>query len=423
MFRSKNNCERYEEIPIQLDTPITLPVNGARQSKTGHNFTMNDRSSYFDWYNAYFMVGFVVNKLADGGAFGAGDRIAMINNAASLINQLTVKQNGKMIYDCNNLHRFVNVKTIIEMSKDYIETTGTDEFIYPDTSDTAEHRSDQAGYNIGFAIRKGLIQGGNLISVRIPLNRFSFFEALEQNMLPPSQIQIGVQLTDDNELIFKHGADDARVVVKKLELWVPRMEFNSKGIELVAKNYMKPTKWTYLREMIQESGSSQQIEQTFRITSGVKTPKHVFIYLQRTDKSGSQTQNPHLLDTFKLNAADTNCSLQSARLEVGNGVFYPETEYSSNDMSRIFKDVLNYTYKTNDKNTGSLLNRSNFESLFGLVYFNLEYQKEDVTNDPKQLTLRCRLNTLPTARYKIYALVMYDEDVVIDSIGNELIII
>ena len=108
---------------------------------------------------------------------------------------------------------------------------------------------------------------------------------------------------------------------------------------------------------------------------------------------------------------------------MGNGIFYPENEYSSNDMSRIFRDVINYAYKSNDKNTGSLLNRINFQTLFGMVHFNLEYQKDDVSIDPKELTLRCRLSALPTARYKIYALVIYNEDVVIDSVGNDLIII
>ena len=38
-------------------------------------------------------------------------RIAMINDAASLIADMQVKQNGKTVYDSNNLYRVTNIKT------------------------------------------------------------------------------------------------------------------------------------------------------------------------------------------------------------------------------------------------------------------------------------------------------------------------
>ena len=56
MFRSPKYCDRYEYIPIQLDTPITTPGAGVTQQKNGYQFTINDRSSYFDWFNAFLNV-------------------------------------------------------------------------------------------------------------------------------------------------------------------------------------------------------------------------------------------------------------------------------------------------------------------------------------------------------------------------------
>ena len=58
MFRSLEYCDRYEYIPIQLDTPITIPGANVAQRKNRYQFTINDRSSYFDWFNAYFEVDF-----------------------------------------------------------------------------------------------------------------------------------------------------------------------------------------------------------------------------------------------------------------------------------------------------------------------------------------------------------------------------
>lgn len=422
MFRSLEYCERIEDATIYLDTPITFPVDGAHQKKTNYSFTINDRSSFFDWYNGYFEVSFKVNKLADGGNYGDGDKIAMINNAASLISDIRIQQNGKTVYDCNNLHKAINIKSLIEMSTNYADTIGTNQYFALDTTLAAESDSAAANFNKGFAFRKQIIQNNNELNVMIPLNNYSFFEGLEQNLLPPSQIKITVQLNEDDELIFKAAAaDDGRVVITRLVLWIPRLRFNAAGQKYVMENYMQPTSWTYLREMVQQSGSSKLREQVFRISAAIQNPKHVFVYLQRTNKSNSQTRNPLLLDTFKINVADNNAWLDTARLEVGNGIFYPETEYNSNNKTRIFKDVVNYAFKQNNKDTAPLLNRINFDDLFGMLHFNLSYQK-DTIDDPKEINLRITTNIQATNDYTIYTLVLYEQKVIVNTIGNELVI-
>jgi hypothetical protein len=110
MFRSKQYCERYEPTPIQLDTTlITILANNASQQKNGYSFTLNDRSSYFDWFNGYFGVNLKINKLADGANYDSANQIVVINNVASLIDQLVIEQNGKIVYDYNNLYKVVNV--------------------------------------------------------------------------------------------------------------------------------------------------------------------------------------------------------------------------------------------------------------------------------------------------------------------------
>ena len=119
-------------------------------------------------------------------------------------------------------------------------------------------------------------------------------------------------------------------------------------------------------------------------------------FFQKSDKMNSQDNNPYLFDTFKLNAADDNCHVQSARLTVGNGIYYPEVEYSYDNIVRIFKAVNNYAYKQNDKNTGSLLNLKNFKELYGILFFNIAYKNEtdNITNDPKEIILNYKLNAV-----------------------------
>ena len=81
------------------------------KKKTGYKFTINDRTSFFDWYNGYFEVRFQLQKLADGAGYAAADRITVTNGSHSLIKHLMIKSAGKIVYDTDNLHNVV-IQTI-----------------------------------------------------------------------------------------------------------------------------------------------------------------------------------------------------------------------------------------------------------------------------------------------------------------------
>ena len=129
--------------------------------------------------------------------------------------------------------------------------------------------------------------------------------------------------------------------------------------------FQNQTKRTYLRERYSTSAPTGN-SGDFRISTSIDRVTHVFVYFQR-NKTNSMTHNPYIFDTFKLNAGDNNSSLATCRLECGNGVFYPELDYDSESLSRIFYDLMNYSWKKNDYNTGTQLNIENFNSLYGLI--------------------------------------------------------
>ena len=76
------------------------------------------------------------------------------------------------------------------------------------------------------------------------------------------------------------------------------MFFNSDDLNFVKNNHTK-TDWVYLREMVQISQDSEQREATFNITSGVKQPKHIFVYLQRTEDNRIKNTTHIFLIHFK----------------------------------------------------------------------------------------------------------------------------
>ena len=131
--------------------------------------------------------------MADGAGYAAADMISVINGAHSLIDHMTIKSAGKIIYDTNNLHKVAFLENVLEFSDGYSISVAA-----------------AANANTGFAALRALTQanqndgngGAKTVSTIIPLNRYSFFEELEDEMLVPMQLELNLQLQDDNELIF-----------------------------------------------------------------------------------------------------------------------------------------------------------------------------------------------------------------------------
>ena len=219
-FRTSEYLQRNELIRYQLNNVIQIPDATQHQQKSGYKFTINDRSSIYDWYNAYFEVQFQLQKLADGTAYADADRITVINGAHSLINHLTIKSAGKIVYDTNNLHKVTFVKNLLEYSDDFSRSVAKNSFWY---LDVVNDDMTAAG-NSGFEARRNLTVDKKDINVIIPLNRYSFFEELYDKMLEPMQLEFGVELQDDAELIYKGAGPAAgRAVVNRFLLWVPRL--------------------------------------------------------------------------------------------------------------------------------------------------------------------------------------------------------
>ena len=86
---------------------------------------------------------------------------------------------------------------------------------------------------------------------------------------------------------------------------------------------------------------------------------------------------------------------------------------------------MSYGMRKNDYNTGTQLNLSNYNGLYPIIFFDLSYQAERVTRDPKQLIFRYKLkgNSANDSPFNVHAIVLYDETVVIDKLGNELVIV
>ena len=132
--------------------------------------------------------------------------------------------------------------------------------------------------------------------------------------------------------MFQAGAD-CRVIVKRLQLYIPKLTFNSEGQKLYLENYLKPYKWTYLNEVVHISNNLQQQTGHYRITTAISKPRHVFVWAIKTASINAQTANPFIYDTFAAGANVSRCYL-----EVGSGNEYPDFHYKpSTDLTRVLE--------------------------------------------------------------------------------------
>ena len=193
-------------------------------------------------------------------------------------------------------------------------------------------------------------------------------------MLPSGRLELNIEFESDANLIWQ-GADNCRVVLTKLQLIVPRITFNSEGQSLYMSKFLKPYKWTYLRENIERSNSKTQRAGYFKISSGISKPRHVFVFIINDAEIDSQTSNPFLYNT--LSVSTNPRTLQNCHLEVGNGQEYPEAHYTpSTELSRVYRDLLKYVHKNSEFSEGSLLNLSNFQLLFSFINFDLTNRRK-----------------------------------------------
>ena len=209
-----------------------------------------------------------LQKKADGDGFSAADRITMINGSHSLIKHMVIKSAGKIIYESDNINRITNAKNLLEYSNDFSKSVAKGSFWYLDTDGTTTNT------NTGFEARRILTQaaqnngggGAKSINMIIPLKRYGFFEELKDQTLPPVPLTIELTLNDDDELIHKAaGVDDGRVVVTELDLWLPKMTPKDDAYGEFVKDFLKPTKWVYMRDLYNQSANKRTVENRFRL--------------------------------------------------------------------------------------------------------------------------------------------------------------
>lgn len=201
-------------------------------------------------------------------------------------------------------------------------------------------------------------------------------------------------------------------------LWVPKMLFNSEGAAKFLSDYLKPhTCMAYLKERIETSPVLQARQGTFRLTSSISRPRHVFIWILNSAKLNDQKENPFVFNTYNIANGGT---ISDCQLELSNGVFYPtERLKPGTELIKTYRTLMGYGKQFNSYFTAPIIDVESFKNLYGILYFDLTNQESSMKNSETKIEFRYTLNDAPNAEFFIQALILHEEKLSVDVINGK----
>ena len=139
---------------------------------------------------------------------------------------------------------------------------------------------------------------------------------------------------------------------------------------------------------------------------------------------GAQTANIFVFDTNSIGG--NNVHFSRAQLVVNNSKYYPELPIDANEKNNFYRALMDYNGSYTDNNIcGSLINRDNFDKLFGVLYFDLRKQDDGLINASVTLNFNYKLSDSPDAaanQYRINVLILRENEIELAQVGSKLLV-
>ena len=312
----------------------------------------------------------------------------------------------------------------MEMSNEYINTSGKRMFMFPSLKDgtdikkytmdstTSTVKSDNGAYNANY--HKRMILTKSTIDMIIPLNAMEFFQSMKNIIIPPSKVEITIDIEQDDILLYRSGGNDGKIIIKNIFLCYEKLTLSAANRLLYTKFLSSQQTINFYRESIVFQTSLKNREKNIILYETISKPRELFVWFSFTENRTGRQDN----DSFQI---DTNSmAIVNATIVINDNIYVPMTPYNCSTRSiQAYNELLKYL---NDKNKreSTFIDYELFKTKYMILYFDL---KKSITNTLRnsycKIEFKYILKDEMASEYTIYSLMLHEDQYKISLINGK----
>ena len=286
-------------------------------------------------------------------------------------------------------------------------------WVKDENTGAAEIRVAQDAFNNGFKIRRDYIitspNTNGKFSFKIPLKHFLGFCEDYKKILYGMQQKLTLTRTNDNNAIFRTGADEGEVYLERIRWFMPHVipsdAYRLQLDKIIEKKEKIPVGYRMLQcDSSQVPATSTNFTWRLGVKSSPDIPRFIIVGFQ-TDKNNSQAFNPAIFDN--LNVRNIYVTLNAKR--------YPDTDYDNdfteNHFSRLYGDAALFRkkfYNMDELVSNCGINPQEYKTIYPLFVFDVTKQSEKLKTSVSDIHIKASFGNNPGINTMAYAVIISD---------------
>ena len=341
--------------------------------------------------------------------------VTLINNAMMyLFSDVRFHLASHEIEVLQNPGHATTILGLLKYPDDFNKSFGMNQlWVKDENTGAAEIRVAQAIFNKGFAIRRDYIitspNTNGKFSFKIPLKHFLGFCEDYKKILYGMQQKLTLTRTNDNNAIFRTGADEGEVYLERIRWFMPHVipsdAYRLQLDKIIEKKEKIPVGYRMLQcDSSQVPATSTNFTWRLGVKSSPDIPRFIIVGFQ-TDKNNSQAFNPAIFDN--LNVRNIYVTLNAKR--------YPDTDYDNdfteNHFSRLYGDAALFRkkfYNMDELVSNCGINPQEYKTIYPLFVFDVTKQSEKLKTSVSDIHIKASFGNNPGNNTMAYAVIISD---------------
>ena len=341
--------------------------------------------------------------------------VTLINNAMMyLFSDVRYHLASHEIEVLQNPGHATTILGLLKYPDDFNKSFGMNQlWVKDENTGAAEIRPAQDAFNKGFVIRRDYIitspDTNGKFSFKIPLKHFLGFCEDYKKILYGMQQKLTLTRTNDNNAIFRTGADEGEVYLERIRWFMPHVipsdAYRLQLDKIIEKKEKIPVGYRMLQcDSSQVPATSTNFTWRLGVKSSPDIPRFIIVGFQ-TDKNNSQAFNPAIFDN--LNVRNIYVTLNAKR--------YPDTDYDNdfteNHFSRLYGDAALFRkkfYNMDELVSNCGINPQEYKTIYPLFVFDVTKQSEKLKTSVSDIHIKASFGNNPGNNTMAYAVIISD---------------